>query len=238
MVSFDSTKDQDDCSGYFVVFELIIANIPMLLFILAGYLNFRQVKGSGFNRIVTYSVFFRWKLAICVLAGVVNASIFVTGMIDPSVIDESGYYGACLKDLYPSAIRQETNEGAVRVFIAASRITGVIAWTISYKLLVYLYRKGLSEFWYAHKMFWSLNALFTLISTVWQAVAFRSTFMLACKIVLICLNVSLLALMFRTKVRTVEQPRPGLRVTSEGQIFEELDRGARRTTSYGHMRFQ
>lgn len=116
---------------------------------------------------MTYSVFFRWKLAICVLAGVVNFCIFLVGVISPTVVDESGGYGACLDDFLPKMIRQERAEDAVRVFIAASRTTSVIAWIISYKLLVYLYRKGLSEFWYAHKMFWSLNALFTLVSTVW-----------------------------------------------------------------------
>ena len=50
MVSFTNDPSKDDCSGLFVVFELVIANIPMLLFIVTGYINFRQVKGSGFNQ--------------------------------------------------------------------------------------------------------------------------------------------------------------------------------------------
>jgi len=60
--------------------------------------------------------------------------------------------------------------------------------------------------------------------------------MIASRIALVCLNISLLALMIRTKVRTAEQPRPGIRVTAEGQIFEDLNKGQRRTTSYGNLK--
>lgn len=226
----------EDCSAAFVVFELVIANVPMLLFLITGLINFRQVKGSGFNRIVSYSVFFQCKLAICVLAGLVNLGIIVVAMISPEAIDASGSYGSCLHILSPQLFKHA--DANVRLFVGASRILGIVAWAISYKLLVYLYRKGLSEFWYAHKMFWSLNALCTLIATIWQAVAlaFRSNFMLACKGVLICLNISLLALMIRTKARTVEQPRAGIRVTSQGHIFVDAAEGARRTTSYGNLK--
>ena len=48
----------DYCSVSFVVFDLIFANIPMVLFFIASYINYRQVRGSGFNRVVKYSVFF------------------------------------------------------------------------------------------------------------------------------------------------------------------------------------
>lgn len=227
-----------DCSSTFVVFEFVIANIPMLLFLLLGYINFRRVKGSGFNRIVHYSVFFQCKLVICVLAALINLCIVVVAMIDPEMIDASGDYGTCLQKIAPAVFGDPQKN--VRFFIGASRIMGIVAWVVSYKLLVYLYRKGLSEFWYAHKMFWLLNALLTCINTIWQGSSdtFHSDFMMGCKVVLICLNVSLLALMIRTKARTQEQPRPGIRVTSEGHIFVDPAGGTRRTTSYGNMRFQ
>ena len=165
MQDSNGSPDSDDCSGAFVGFELVIANLPSLLFLVTGVINFRQVKGSGFNRIVTYSVFFQYKLVICVLAGLLNLVIIVVAMLAPSAIDASGNYGTCLQKLSPSVF--ENTATNVRLFVGASRILSIVAWAISYKLLVYLYRKGLSEFWYAHKMFWSLNALCTLIATIW-----------------------------------------------------------------------
>lgn len=43
MVSYESEPEPEDtyCNPEFLVFELIIANIPMLYFIIAGYINFR-----------------------------------------------------------------------------------------------------------------------------------------------------------------------------------------------------
>jgi hypothetical protein len=80
------------------------------------------------------------------------------------------------------------------------------------KLLVYLYRKGLSEFWYAHKLLWILNLcvdvtqLFTLID--------RKKDDKILNIILFTIfsffNTILLILMFKTKIRTIEKPRPGI----------------------------
>ena len=42
-------------------------------------------------------------------------------------------------------------------------ILSLIAWIGCYLLLVYIYRKGLSETWYGHKLYWGLN-LVTLLS--------------------------------------------------------------------------
>jgi hypothetical protein len=42
--------------------------------------------------------------------------------------------------------------------------------------------------------------------------------------------------MFKTKVRSIERPRPGI-TNLDGQIVEELDNGQSRTTSYGTLIF-
>ena len=60
--------------------------------------------------------------------------------------------------------------------------------------------------------------------------------MLVSKILLIILNISLLALMLTTKARSVEQPRPGIKVTASG-IVEDTDKGVRRTISFGTSKF-
>lgn len=39
--------------------------------------------------------------------------------------------------------------------------------------------------------------------------------------------------MFKTKVRSIERPRPG--IILDGQIVEELENGQSRTTSYGTL---
>lgn len=128
----------------------------------------------------------------------------------------------------------------VRIFVGLTRVIGIICWVISYKLLVYLYRKGLSEFWYSHKMFWILNTLLTLITTFQQSFAVQdpSAFIIVCRVILILLNISLLVLMIKTKARTVEQPRPGIRVTSEGDIFIDPAEKFRRKTSYSKVNFK
>jgi hypothetical protein len=41
--------------------------------------------------------------------------------------------------------------------------------------------------------------------------------------------------MFKTKVRSIERPRPG--IILDGQIVEELENGQSRTTSYGTLIF-
>lgn len=126
----------------------------------------------------------------------------------------------------------------VILFVLGSRLFSIFSWAVSYQLLIYLYRKGLSEFWYAHKMYWLLNTLFTFSTTIWQVAVVKrnSSFLIVCKVILIILNISLLVLMLKTKARTVEEPRPGIRVTSEGHIFIDPGEKTRRTTSYSNMR--
>ncbi len=42
-------------------------------------------------------------------------------------------------------------------------VISIIMFIGEIKLLIYLYRKGLSEFWYAHKLLWILNLLIDLV---------------------------------------------------------------------------
>ena len=162
--------------------------------------------------------------------------VVIVALISPSMIDVSGNIGNCLH--FISDVLFPDKNINVLIFISASRIMGIFSWTISYKLLVYMYRKGLSEFWYSHKMFWLLNTLISFITTILQSKenTYRSGFIITTKVILIILNISLLGLMIKTKARTVEEPRPGLRVTSEGHIFIDPAEKTRRTTSYSYMK--
>jgi len=44
--------------------------------------------------------------------------------------------------------------------------------------------------------------------------------------------------MIKTKARTLERPRPGLMINADGTLFEQLDNGQTRTTSFGNFRGQ
>ena len=90
------TDNVTNCSGSFLLFDLAFANIPGIIFPITAYVNFRNVKGSGFNRIVTYSLSFQCKLVICCLAAFINFLIAIVAMINPSVVDASKEIGECL----------------------------------------------------------------------------------------------------------------------------------------------
>ena len=169
------------CSPFFVSFELVAGNIPALLFLIAGLVNFRRVRSGGFNRIVKYSVFFTCKLAICCIVGLLNFAVVIVAVAKPELIDSGlyqGQYEQCLGALGGLADALDGDDtpsdhdklDTLKVYIVFSRTLSIIAWLVSYKLLIYLYRKGLSEFWYSHKLFWSLNAIVDLVCIVWYII--------------------------------------------------------------------
>ena len=147
---------QKECSPVFVSFELVAGNIPALLFLVAGLVNFRRVQSGGFNRIVKYSVFFTCKLAICCIVGLLNFAVVIVAIAKPELIDSGlyqGQYEQCLGALGGLADALDGDDGGtgkldtLKIYIVFSRTLSIIAWLVSYKLLIYLYRKGLSEFW-------------------------------------------------------------------------------------------
>ena len=82
------------------MFEVGIANLPIILFLITSYINYRQVKGSGFNRIVKYSVFFKCKLMVCILAATINLVSIIIALVDPNIIDgEGNKYSNCLNEI-------------------------------------------------------------------------------------------------------------------------------------------
>ena len=178
-VTVKDKGNQQECSPFFVSFELVAGNMPALLFLIAGLVNFRRVRSGGFNRIVKYSVFFTCKLAICCIVGLLNFAVVIVAIAKPELIDSGlyqGQYEQCLGALGGLADALDGDDGGtgkldtLKIYIVFSRTLSIIAWLVSYKLLIYLYRKGLSEFWYSHKLFWSLNAIVDLVCIVWYIV--------------------------------------------------------------------
>ena len=77
------------------------------------------------------------------------------------------------------------------------------------RLLIYLYRKGLSEFWYAHKLIWvleTLNEFSIIISSL--AVNDFDYVVLFEEIGGFFLNLMLVILMIRTRRKEIERPKP------------------------------
>ena len=81
-----------------------------------------------------------------------NVIVFVVGAFDYSVVEpkdiSENSSNNCLID----------RDGRYVIFLVFS-VVKVIAWGICIKLLIYQYRKGLSELWYSHKMFWVLSCV-------------------------------------------------------------------------------
>jgi hypothetical protein len=77
------------------------------------------------------------------------------------------------------------------------------------KLLVYLYRKGLSEFWYAHKFIWVLEMLidFTVVVSSIGVDDFDYVILFE-EVGGFFLNLFLVILMIRTRRREIEKPKP------------------------------
>ena len=93
-------------------------------------MNYREARESGFNRVVKYSVFFQWKLAICVLAGVINFVIVVVAMVDPETIATFKEIGECI-DVITQGLLPD-HEVNVRLFVIGSRLFSIFSWAISY----------------------------------------------------------------------------------------------------------
>ena len=75
----------------FIIFELVIQNLPYFIFLITSYINYKQVQGSGFNRVIKYSVFFKCKLAVCAMSALLNFTMIIVVLINPNIVDSNGY---------------------------------------------------------------------------------------------------------------------------------------------------
>ena len=129
---------QFTCTSLFILNEVYVANIPAILFVPMAVVNFVSVRSIGFNRVVKYSPLFKSKRVLMVLMICLNIAKIVTSLVtrDAHIVQD------CPKLEY--------------VYITM-KVIQIISWVAGYFLLVYQYRKGLSEKWYSHTMYWYLN---------------------------------------------------------------------------------
>ena len=84
-----------------------------------------------------------------------------------------------------------------------------LAWAFSCFLMVYEYRRRLSEEWYANQLFWCLNFIFELITFLSLIKEYADDHeMLTLSIINMTGNLILIILMIRTEKRTLENRRP------------------------------
>ena len=125
------------CQEGFIVFELIVQNLPYFLFLLTSYINYKQVQGSGFNRVIKYSVFFKCKLALCASSAIINFIIIIVVLVNTGLVDTNDdNFSNCLESIFGDGI---TTEAKVKIFVVLFRFVKMATWLISLQLLVYLY---------------------------------------------------------------------------------------------------
>ena len=84
-----------------------------------------------------------------------------------------------------------------------------MAWLLSCFLMVYEYRRRLSEEWYANQLFWCLNFLIEVITFLVLISDYaEDPTMMAISIINMSGNLTLIVLMIKTERRTLENRRP------------------------------
>lgn len=216
---------------YFVAFDLVGANLPALVFFFAGIINFYRIRSIGFNRVVQFSRLFILKRNLCYLIALLDLIYFVTAMAKSEWVDEKGCnYENCLEFI---GFGEDDND--IRLFIGITKLFSFFIWIAAATLLVYEYRKGLSESWYSFKMFWTLTAIMNICCLVHaQVTELYWPFVIVMRVLVTVFSILLLGLMLRTKGRTIDRPR-GLLVTQEG-LYEPID-GGERLTNYEVLGF-
>ena len=146
--------------------EAIGQNIPALVFIFAGTFNFYQIRSIGFNRIVNYSLMFKLKLyssSTMIILSCVQIIVLLTKAFMSEVPPDQRHldhqYSESLRNCIDEMLGTQSGpESTIATyFILLIMLVQTLAWLGSVRLLVYEYRKGLSEVWYSHKMFWVSN---------------------------------------------------------------------------------
>jgi hypothetical protein len=101
----------------------------------------------------------------------------------------------------------------------------IVGWFGSYRLLIYQYRKGLSETWYSHQMFWVLN-FFSQVSLLIYCLTngvtkYYGIWLSIPGAFVVSINCVLVVFLFNTTKRTVDRPRPAdIHYAEDGSLIE------------------
>ena len=119
----DSSESPQTCSELLQINEIYIVNIPSLLFILTGPINFYFIRSIGFNRVVKYSTLFKVKRYVC-------WSIILLNLIK---------FGLTIfyNEWWASHLSKVAGCDVDQLAFAILRAVSIFIWWLSVKLMVY-----------------------------------------------------------------------------------------------------
>lgn len=139
----DLTEDQ---IWKMVIYEIIVKTIPSIVFIITAAIRLAEIKSFGVSRVTSYSKMFIFKVIFNFSLALMNFILIVLSFaMKPNQkqsiwIVKSGYRSLSF------------------VFLI-----NIAAWAISAKLLSFEYKRGLSEAFYCHHLFWSLTLIIQIV---------------------------------------------------------------------------
>lgn len=192
------------CTTLYILIELLFINLPSFLFIAAGAINFKYVRSIGFNRVVKFSNWFKFKICLCWIMIAIDllVAIMVVAHVDFWNWNFDG------SSTSPLCMTFSGDGAAFRIAYVVLKLINAIVWYSSIKLLIYQYRKGLSEVWYSHKMFWVLHVAINSWALAYGI--YTDNYKISNSVVKsieILTQLILIVLMFKTVTRTADKPR-------------------------------
>lgn len=165
--------------------------------------------------------------------------IFISVILVSSVFmgQEDGDYSELSRCFENVGSDERRQIALISSYVILKQCIHSLVWLASYYLLIYQYRKGLSETWYSHKAFWYLSSIADLSIFIYGSFVnqyYKSIFIISLYGIRLIINFILVILLLNTQERTLEKPRPDILIGKDGEIIEQLENGQSRTTSFGN----
>lgn len=125
----------------FVWFEFGLKSLPPFLFFILGTVRYFAIRDYGMGH-CKYSAFFKSKVGISITMGFFDVLQAILILALPATVQYSGWVNICSRDYF----------SVFYLFQAA-------AWFYGTWLMIYEYKRLLSEAWYANQMYWVLNLI-------------------------------------------------------------------------------
>jgi hypothetical protein len=107
-----------------------------------AFVRFTSIRSIGFYRTTIYSKLFISKMTVSWLLVALYVMLILLAYILPATWKNSEF------------ITRYDHRSLSFIYLI-----NIAAWIVSIKLMAYEYRKGLSEGFYSHQLFWMLNTL-------------------------------------------------------------------------------
>lgn len=201
---------KDAGQGYttYMWMEFGVKSFPSFLFLITGTYRLCEIKHIGIRK-ERFSRLFKAKVALCCLMGLIFLTYIPANYIAHKEGKVSSWINQCGID-----------------YFSWFYILQSAAWFLSGYLVIFEYRRSLSEAFYSNKMFWAMSLLGEiLIVAVLNQEYFSNYFMLATAFVNIALMSSLIGLMLKTKDPVRDAPLTDLSERTPPSQTRLLEKG-------------